>query len=86
MIVDVTNIVGPDAAQYLSRGNLHKVAAAQTGVPEVNLKTAMQIIFTDAFYKNAMWSAIATGLTSLSKIETDQKEKRAAVKKAAEQK
>jgi len=77
MIVDVTNIVGRHAAHWLSQGNLHKVAAAEAGVPDVNLKMAMQILFTDAFYKNAVWRTIAEGLTSLSKIESAYKAKTA---------
>lgn len=69
MVIDVSRIVGPDKARFLAQGNLHKVAAAEIGCTDFNLKTAIAEIGKQMFLKQAVWKTIGEGIAALSRLQ-----------------
>lgn len=71
MVIDVSKIIGPEKARFLLQGNLHKIAAAEIGCAEFNLKEAIGEVGRQMFLKQAIWKTIGAGIAALSKLQED---------------
>lgn len=80
MIIDLERLLGQEKCARLCGAGLHlhrtfAKTAADEGLPapaEINLKTAMQLIFTRMFLKRAEWRTIANGLQAVQDVENEQ--------------
>ena len=75
MAINLDKLIGTDAAQRLSGLGLHKVAAARLraegyDVPEeLDIYSAVRVLGTRAFQKNAEYQSILQGLIALEELE-----------------
>lgn len=75
MNINLDRLLGKEAAHRLRNLGLHKIAAAKLraegfDVPdELDLKSAIQVLGTKAFQKNAEYENIIKGLIALRELE-----------------
>ena len=75
MKINLDRLLGKEAAHRLRNLGLHKIAAAKLrkegyAVPdELDLKSAIQVLGTKTFLKNAEYRDIINGLVALHELE-----------------
>jgi len=75
MNINLDRLIGKEAAHRLHNLGLHKIAAAKLRAegydvpPELDLRSAIQVLGTKTFQKNAEYNDIIQGLAALQELE-----------------
>jgi hypothetical protein len=69
MKIDVAALIGKVAEQKLAGFNLHEIVAKEFGVPEITLKTAVEILGRRLLLKRAEYKTIMEGIGALAELE-----------------
>jgi hypothetical protein len=66
---DLDKFISPELRDAVQRFGFDKVAAKMFGVPEINEKTASEIVGTKMMTRLAEWRQVETGLDALKELE-----------------